>query len=411
MPRHLPWFARAAALGVVFAAGLFIGWSGFLPNPISRQPAGVQGTFRPFWEAWRFVESDYVDRSAVDAERMKDGAIAGMLDSLGDTGHTAYLTRDEAERMADDLSGHMEGIGVRLSPRQGRPTIIAVLPDSPAQKAGVKPGDVLQEVDGKDLKDKSLTQIVQLVVGKAGTEVKLTVSREGRADPVTLTITRAVIEVPVVAWRMLPGRPAAHVAIRSFGEKADEQLKEALAKARNAGARGLVIDVRANTGGLKNQAVAVTSEFLKDGDVFIEQDARGRQTPVPVKPGGTAADIPLVVLIDEGTASSSEIFAGAIQDHGRGKLVGTKTFGTGTVLQPHELSDGSAILLAVAQWLTPKGRKIWHEGITPDVPVPLPAGATIVLPEESGRLSAAELARSEDKQLLKALEILGEQLR
>jgi carboxyl-terminal processing protease len=131
---------------------------------------------------------------------------------------------------------------------------------------------------------------------------------------------------------------------------------------------------------------------------------------VPVKPGGIAPDIPIVVLIDEGTASSSEIFAGAIQDHGRGKLVGAKTFGTGTVLQPFELSDHSEVLLAVSEWLTPNGRRIWHQGITPDVPVPLPPGA-LILPEESGRMSHAELDRSSDKQLLKAIEQLGEQLK
>src|SRR5262249_52496784 len=148
-------------------------------------------------------------------------------------------------------------------------------------------------------------------------------------------------------------------------QTADAELRKAVEEARQKGARGLVIDLRFNPGGLKEQAVAVTSEFLTGGDVFIEQDAHGRRTPVPVKPGGTVTDLPIVVLIEEETASSAEIFAGAIQDHKRGKLVGAKTFGTGTVLQPYTLSDGSAILLATSEWLTPDGRRIWHEGITP----------------------------------------------
>ncbi|HKI32577.1 MAG TPA: S41 family peptidase [Gemmataceae bacterium] len=405
-----PWLAGPVFL-VVFATGLLLGWSGLLPNPLSGQPARVQHTFTPFWEAWRLVEDNYVDRQAVKPRPMTEGAIRGMLDSLGDTGHTTYLTPEEARRMEDDLKGHMEGIGVRIGERQGRPTALAVLPGTPAEKGGVKPGDVLLQADGKDLKGKSPEQIVEMVTGKAGTELTLTVSRAGESQPLTLTLTRAHITVPDVGWHMLQGRPVAHLSILSFGEKVDEQLRTALDEARKAGARGLVLDVRLNPGGLKDQAVAVTSEFLKDGNVFIEQDAQGKQTPLPVKPGGTATDVPLVVLIDEGTASSAEIFAGAIQDHHRGKLVGTKTFGTGTVLQPFELSDHSAVLLAVSEWLTPDGRQIWHKGITPDVPVALPSGAAVILPEESGRMSRADLDKSSDKQLLRALEVLGEQIK
>ncbi len=408
--RHAPWFANPAVYLLIFAAGLLAGWSGLLPNPISRQPAGVEGTFKPFWEAWHLVDDYYVDRQAVNARHMTDGAISGMLDSLGDTGHTTYLTPDEAHRMDEDIKGQMVGIGIRLGERQGRPTVVAVLPDTPAQKGGVRPGNVLLQVDGKDIKDRSPSQIVALVTGPANTEVKLTVSRTGESQPVTLTLTRAQIQVPDVSWHMLQGRPMAHLAILQFGEKADAQLREALEQAPKEGARGLVIDVRLNPGGLKNQAVAVSSEFLKDGNVFIEQDASGKRTPVAVKAGGVAPDIPIVVLIDEGTASSAEIFAGAIQDHGRGRLVGTKTFGTGTVLQPFELSDHSAVLLAVAEWLTPNGRRIWHEGIKPDVSVPLPPGA-LILPDESGRMSQAELDKSSDKQLIKAIELLGEQLK
>ena len=205
---------------------------------------------------------------------------------------------------------------------------------------------------------------------------------------------------------MLPGTKVAHLAILSFGEHASEQLKEALRAVRGQGARELIVDVRVNPGGLKEQAVKVTSEFLTEGNVFIEKDAQGRQTPVPVIPGGTATDLPMVVLVDGGTASSAEIFAGALQDHGRAKLVGARTFGTGTVLQEFTLSDGSAILLAVAQWLTPNGRQIWHKGIEPDVTVVLEDEAEILLPEAEGNLTAAALAKSKDRQLLTALKLL-----
>jgi len=411
MPHRAPPFVRPLVFVLVFVAGLVVAWSGVLPNPISKQPARVDRDFRPFWEAWRLVEDEYVDRSAVNPQHMTEGAISGLLASLGDTDHTVYLPREQARRMAEGLSGHMEGIGVIMGLRQGRPVIVTVLPNTPAQKAGVKPGDVMLQADGTDLKDKSLPQITALVKGEAGTELHLTVGRAGETEPITLTITRARIDIPYVSWHMLQGRPVAHVAILEFGEGVDGQLKTALKEAQEQGARGLVIDIRDNSGGLEKEAVAVTSEFLKDGNVYIQQDAHGRQTPKPVQPLGIATDIPLVVLIDEGTASSSEIFAGAIQDHQRGQLVGTTTFGTGTVLQPYPLSDGSEVLLAVAEWLTPNGRRIWHKGITPDVSVALPPGAAILSPDRSGSMTAADLDKSDDKQLVKGLELLGEQVK
>jgi carboxyl-terminal processing protease len=287
------------------------------------------------------------------------------------------------------------------------------MPGSPARAAGLKAGDVLLKVDGKDVETLSVEEIVRRVRGKAGTTVTLTVGREGKSKPLNLAITRAKVQVHPVAWRMLPGAPVADIVLQEFGESASEEMKKALAEARKQGAKALIIDVRDNPGGLKDQAVAVTSEFLKNGDVvFIEQDAAGKQTPVPVTAGDHAAgDLPVVVLIDEGTASSAEIFAGALQDYGRAKLVGTKTYGTGTVLEPFDLSDGSAVLLAVDQWLTPKGRKIWHEGIKPDIEVDMPPDVEPFYPDDEGKLEAAALQRSGDKQLLKALELLKEKIK
>jgi carboxyl-terminal processing protease len=172
----------------------------------------------------------------------------------------------------------------------------------------------------------------------------------------------------------------------------------------------VILDLRGNPGGLKDQAIEVTSEFLKDGEVFIDQDAHGKQTAVPVTQDGMALDLPLCVLIDGGTASAAEICAGALQDYGRAKLVGERTFGTGTVLQRFPLSDGSEVLLATSQWLTPKGRQIWHKGITPDVEVALPEAASILLPEMEDGMDTAAFQRSEDAQLHKAIEILRKEI-
>ena len=404
LPRSLPIFLVAA-----FLAGALLERTGLLPGS-HRPPAGLGHTFDPFWEAWRLVDRYYVDRERVQPKTMTQGAIEGMLASLGDYGHTTYLTKEEFEGLESGLEGQLEGIGARITVQQRRPTIVSTMSNSPARAAGLLPGDVRVSVDGKPVGDLPLDRVVEMVRGRPGTTVRLRVIHKGQAKPVDLEITRARVDVPDVTWHMLPGEAVAHVAIQSFGKQADAQLREALDGARGQGARALLVDVRANPGGLKEQAVAVTSEFIGQGNVFLEKDAEGKETPVPVRKGGHALTIPMCVLIDEGTASSAEIFAGAIQDHRRAKLVGAKTVGTGTVLGPFKLSDGSAVLLAIAEWLTPNGRKIWHEGIPPDVDVALPEGAQPLLPEAEAELDAAGLAKSNDKQLLRGLQILKEQI-
>ena len=336
-----------------------------------------------------------------------------MLASLGDTGHTTYLTADEVQKLAQDLKGkQLQGIGATITLRkQGVPTIVQTVPKSPAREAGLRPGDVILQVDGQDVHGLSLLLLVQHIKGPAGSTVHLKVLRGDPPKSVELDIQRAEINIPDVAWQMLPDAPLAHVAIFSFGNHADEQLRDALAQARKEGAKGLILDLRGNPGGLKDQAVKVTSEFLKpDQVVFIEKDAQGKSKPVPVDAGGVAQDIPMCVLINDGTASSSEILAGALQDYQRGKLIGERTIGTGTVLQEYKLSDGSAVLLAVKQWLTPKERQIWHKGITPDIAVEMPAGVSMLLPESGTQLSAKALADSKDAQLQKAIEVLKKEL-
>jgi carboxyl-terminal processing protease len=405
------YLALFTLLGMTFTAGILVERSGVLSGFYSQQPPGLSPTFAPFWQTWHLVHEYYVDRSAINDERLAQGATSGMLAALGDVGHTTYLTREELHRLEQGLKGEFQGIGAVISMDKRRPTIRQTMPGSPARTAGLKPGDILIEVDGKDVSHLSLEQLVQDVRGPAGTVVRLKVQRDGASKPLDFTITRGKVDVPDVTWQMLPDAPIAQVAIRNFGENTDEQLRVALEEAHKHKVRGLLLDVRGNPGGLKEQAVAVTSEFLHAGQtVFIEQDARGHEKKIAVKPDGLAPQISLVVLIDEGTASSAEIFAGALQDYRRGQLVGTRTFGTGTVLKPFELSDGSAVLLAVDQWLTPKGRKIWHEGIAPDVEVELPAGVSILSPNDETKLTTATFTESKDTQIHKAFALLRKEL-
>jgi carboxyl-terminal processing protease len=395
-----------------FALGVQAEQRGWLPRGRGQEPADARKTFQPFWESWYYVHHDYVDPKSVNNERMTQWAILGMLASLGDTGHTTYLTHEEVQRLKENLKGELEGIGATITLRKQGPTIVQTMPKSPARQAGLKAGDVILQVDNTGVSGLSLQQLVQHIKGPAGSTVRLKVLRGDRPKPIDLEIQRAKIDIPDVSWQMLPTTPPlVHVAIRSFGEHTNEQLRDALAAARQEGARGLILDLRGNPGGLKEQAIKVTSEFLKAGDtVFIERDRDGKQTPVPADPDGIAADIPMCVLINDGTASSSEILAGAIQDHQRGKLIGERTFGTGTVLRQIVLSDGSALLLAVDEWLTPKERQIWHKGIEPDIKVELPSGTSLLLPESGTKLSAKALADSKDTQLLKAIEVMKEEL-
>ena len=375
------------------------------------QPAGLGPTFA---EAWNLVEEHYVDPSAVQPARMTDGAITGMLASLGDTGHTGYLTAREFEQLTNDLRGEYRGIGARMVLREHQVTVVSTVPGSPA--AGkLKPGDVLVEVGGKTVQGLSLQELVQLVRGPDGTTVGLRLLRQGK--PIDLDIRRATFQVPNITARVLPVQHAgdaalAHVAIEDFGEHAGEELRKVLRQVQKEGARGLILDVRTDPGGERDQAVAVSGEFLKKGDVIFQQRNRaGTVRLITNKESGIAVDIPLCVLIDEGTASSAEILAAALKDHHRGPLVGTHTFGTGTVLQQFVLSDKSAVLLGVDEWLPPDGVSTWHKGVKPDVEVPLAEHAEMLLPETEEGLTANNLARSTDKQLLKAIDILTERLK
>jgi len=394
-------------LSVGFASGVAADRSLLLTEVPAQAAPDVPSSFNVFWQAWDLVQKHYVDRSALDPVKMTYGAIEGMLVSLGDVGHTRFLSPQDLKLEQQSLSGELEGIGAEIEVRDGLPVVVAPIPDSPAQKAGIRAGDIILRVDGKDVSNWSVDEVVSVVRGTPGTRVTLSVIHKGDTNVTDITITRAKITIPSVTWAMLPGTKVAHVLVSSFADNANEQLVAALKAAKSQGATGVILDLRNDPGGIRDEAVAVASQFLKEGNVLIQQDAAGKRTEFAVQPGGIATDIPLAVLINEGTASSAEIVAGAIQDHHRGTLVGKTTFGTGTVLTSFQLSDGSAILLGTEEWLTPSGRQIWHHGIQPDIEVALSADVTPLTPSQEVGFSAQQLAASGDAQLLRALKELS----
>ena len=396
-----------------FGAGIALGSSGWLvqaggalPLPAAVAADGGPAEFDTFWQAWDIVHDRFIDRDALDETGLEYGAIRGMIEALGDEGHTVFMTPEELDRRQTDISGTFSGIGALLGIKDSLPVIVAPFDGSPADQAGVAAGDIIMEVDGQDVTAWSLSDIVDSIRGTEGTDVVLTLFRPEEGTSLELAITRGEITVPAATWAMLPGTDVALIRLSRFSANAEEELVAAIRGAEAAGAASLIVDVRNNPGGLLEQAVRVTSHFLKDGNVLQREDAQGHRKAYPVRPGGKATDIPMVVLMNEGSASSAEIFAGAIQDHQRGLIVGETTFGTGTVLEPFVLDDGSGLLLGTSQWLTANGRLIRKQGIDPDVVVELPMGTEFLQPGELQDWTVAELLESEDAQALKALELL-----
>jgi carboxyl-terminal processing protease len=392
----------AGSLLVVFAAGT---WTGLQierhnTNTVSQTSATE---FELVSQAWNITEDNYVDNTATQPQRLAYGTIAGMVSSLGDTGHSTFLTPNEVRFTNNFERGQFEGVGIEIQEKNGNVVVVAPIEGSPAQKAGIRSGDIILKVDGQSVKD--VVDAVQRIMGPSGTSVTLTVqSTSGGTRDITLT--RAKIDVESVSWRKLPDTNIVHLKISSLTRGTTTQLDKALVDIKGAGVDGIILDLRGDPGGLLDEAVAVTSRFLRSGNVLLEKDAKGRITPIPVIPTNAVIDLPLVVLVDQGTASAAEIISGALHDAGRAKLVGETTFGTGTVLRQFPLSDGSALLLAVEEWLTPSGKTIWHVGLTPDDVVPLVTDATPLFPTSEQGLTLNQIKASGDSQLLTALNLL-----
>jgi carboxyl-terminal processing protease len=367
------WIATVLLVCVIaataFAAGFGIG-SHVLPSPMTPSSASdekVQGQFRVFWQAWDVVTHRFYTEEALDTQGMAYGAIRGMVESLGDR-HTVFLTPEQADLFREDLEGEFGGIGVTIAvTEEGWLRIVKPIPDSPGARAGLRTGDVILEVDGIWIQGMDLVQAINLIRGPEGSEVHLKVrSPDGQESDVV--VVRARIEVPTTESRMLD-EGIAYLAVYDCNALAPRGVQEGLDDLLESSPVALVLDLRGNPGGYLHVAKEIANEFVDEGLLLIERDSSGRETTHRASRGGRATDIPLAVLVDAGSASAAEIIAGAIQDNGRGVLVGTATFGKGSVQVTERLSDDSALQVTIRRWYTPADRLIEGQGLAPDVEV------------------------------------------
>jgi carboxyl-terminal processing protease len=339
-------------------------------TPQSTQVASSEQAMPPgfgvFWEAWKFVEENFYGDLPNESNRVY-GAIRGMVNSYGDE-NTAFIEPSRAAIFREDVSGSFEGVGaaVRMD-EMGRLVIAEPFAGQPAAEAGLQRGDIVLAVDNTSLQGLSLYEAIGLIRGPAGSTVVLTVFRDGVDEPFDVSVVRARIEIEVVTSDRLEG-DIGYVRLTDFSRGASGKVAEAIQALKAEGPlKGLIFDLRDNPGGLLDESIFVSSQFIGDGTITIERLKGGKEQPYEAQPGGVALDVPLVVLVNRGSASASEIVAGAIQENGRGPILGEQTFGKGTVQIPHTLSDGSELRVTIAEWLTPSGKQIKGEGIVPDV--------------------------------------------
>jgi carboxyl-terminal processing protease len=337
------------------------------PAPIPTLTNGESETFQLFWEVWGIVQRDFYGELPDETE-MTYAAIRGMLNSLNDP-YTAFIEPEAAAIQAEDATGEYEGIGAYVDlDEEGRLLIIEPFEGSPAEEAGLLPDDRIIAVDGVSTAGLTLYEAIGLVRGPAGTEVTLLVERDGVPEPFEVTVTRAHFEIEITQTEMLDN-DIGYIRLREFSATAGQKMQEGLEKLLAQNPRGIILDLRYNPGGWLDQAVEVSDLFLDGGVILTQRWKDGSQQVYKAHPGEIAEDIPLVVLVDRGTASAAEIVSGALQDQGRAILIGETTFGKGAVQLVYNLSDGSQLLVTSALWFTPNNQPIHGNGLTPDIEV------------------------------------------
>jgi carboxyl-terminal processing protease len=362
-----------ALIGVfLFAGGYFLGQSSYAPfvffGPSNSTPDEAAVAFQPFWESWRLLHNEYYDQPLEDVT-LVNGAIQGMLATLGDP-NTRYLTPEQENAARNQMQGQLEGIGAEVTEADdGSIVIVSPYEGSPAEDAGLQSGDILREADGTPLTGMPVSEAASLVRGPAGTIVNLTIERDGETFQVE--VTRGVIRVPSVRGEMLENN-IAYARLSRFGDNSAEELHNLLTDLMAQNPDGLILDLRGNPGGGLDTVVEIADDFLSEGQVVTQEFGNESDKVFESTEEGVAEEVPLVILIDGGSASASEVLAGAIRDRERGTLIGTTSFGKGTVQTWWSLSNNGCLRITTARWLTPDGVWVHEEGLEPDFFVTLP---------------------------------------
>ncbi|GIW08971.1 MAG: peptidase S41 [Dehalococcoidia bacterium] len=361
-----------------------------LPPAIVIGPASAADGFGLLNEVLRILREDYVDRASLNTPHLVEGAVRGLVEAAGDP-NQSYLTPEQfREAMRNTQGIAFDGIGATVNmDENNRLLIVSPIAGSPAAAAGLRPGDWIMAANGEDTTKMTVAEAVQKIRGPRGTVVRLTIKR-GEEKPFDVEIVRGPIPEITVSYRLLP-EGVVHLQITQVTQRTGEELRNAIPEILQARPRGIILDLRYNPGGSLNATIEVASQFLKDGIVLEDVNASGVRHTYQVQPGGQLTDLPLVVLVNKGSASAAEVLAGAFQDHRRATIVGESTFGKGTVNTWKELSNGGAVYVSISHWYTPNGRRIERQGITPDIVVPM---------------SEEDWRAGNDRQLRRAIDVL-----
>jgi carboxyl-terminal processing protease len=367
IPHTVLFLFSALIIVFSFVIGYFVGGARSTQNliPESKGQTAIEDKvdFQQFWDVWNFAKTSYYKQPVSD-EDLYYGALKGILEGLGDP-YSVYFDPKDAEEFISSLNGSFSGIGAEIGIRDEKLVIVAPLDDAPAARAGIQPGDWIVMIDGVETLGMSVDEAVSKIRGDAGTQVKMSISRNGLDSLTEITITREKIVIDSVKWKIDESN-IMRISISTFNDDTAELFLDAIQETLTKNVRGIILDLRSNPGGLLTSAIDVASAWIGYQPVVIEKAQENAQTFKGMS-AARLADIPTVVLVNGGSASGSEIVAGALQDYGVAKLVGTQTFGKGSVQDYRELSDGSAVKVTTATWYTPKGRTIHETGITPDI--------------------------------------------
>ncbi|MBI4118948.1 MAG: S41 family peptidase [Parcubacteria group bacterium] len=383
--------------GAAFYGGFYYGQSQVpaiygiegLGNKTLGQPDDAD--FSLFWDAWKTIQEKYVDRSKLNKKEMVYGAIEGMVKSLKDP-YTVFFKPVESKQFLDDVSGSFSGIGAEIGIRKDILTVISPLEDSPAQQAGLRAGDRILKINDDVTADMTINQAVNLIRGPKDSVVKLTISRPSNDEVKEINITRGDIKIPTIKWELKEDK-IAYIQLFNFGQTAPSEFRNKILEVLRGSADRIILDLRNNPGGYLEVSQDIAGWFMEPGSIVaIEDFGNGaKDKEYRASGNGVLKNIPMVVLINEGSASASEILAGALKDNRKVKLIGAKSFGKGSVQELSNLREGTSLKVTIAKWLTPSGKSISGEGLEPDVKV---------------EITKEDIDNQKDPQLEKAVEII-----